>query len=105
MIVITGGAGFIGSNIAAALEARGDGPLVVCDRLRRGGKWRNVAKRGLADLVAPEALFETLDRAADAVRAVIHMGAVTATTETDADLAVDVNVRLSMRLWSWCERF
>ncbi len=102
MIVITGGAGFIGSNIVAALETRGDGPLAVCDRLRAGGKWRNIAKRGLADVIPPEGVFAALDDARGAVRAVIHMGAITATTETDADLTVQVNVRLSMRLWRWC---
>ena len=43
MIVITGGAGFIGSNLAAALEERGERELVVCDRLGSGEKWRNLA--------------------------------------------------------------
>jgi ADP-L-glycero-D-manno-heptose 6-epimerase len=102
MFVVTGGAGFIGSNIVAGLEERGLGPVVVCDRLRGGGKWRNLAKRELADLVDPESLFETLDRSADSVRAVVHMGAVTATTETDVDRIIEVNFRLSQRLWTWC---
>ena len=51
MIIVTGGAGFIGSNILAALEARGENELVVVDRLRDGDKWRNVAKRELICLV------------------------------------------------------
>ncbi|HEX9702286.1 MAG TPA: NAD-dependent epimerase/dehydratase family protein, partial [Rhodospirillales bacterium] len=45
MYVVTGGAGFIGSNIVWALEDQGVGKVVVCDRLRQGQKWRNVAKR------------------------------------------------------------
>lgn len=102
MWIVTGGAGFIGSNVVAALEQRGDAPVVVCDRLRRGGKWKNVAKRGLADLVHPDDLFEYLQRTHADVRGVIHMGAITATTETDADLTVAVNVHLSKRLWTWC---
>ena len=51
MIVITGGAGFIGSNLVAALEERGEHDIVVCDRLGRGEKWRNIAKRELAHIV------------------------------------------------------
>lgn len=53
MYVVTGGAGFIGSNLLAALEARGDGRLILCDRLRANDKWRNVAKRELEEIVAP----------------------------------------------------
>jgi len=102
MIVVTGGAGFIGSNIVAALERRGGSGVVVCDRLRSGDKWQNVAKRELLDIVDPEHLWSYLDNADDSVEAVIHMGAITATTETDADLIVDVNVRMSQRLWDWC---
>jgi ADP-L-glycero-D-manno-heptose 6-epimerase len=99
MFLVTGGAGFIGSNIAAALEPHGG--VVVCDRLRRGDKWRNVAKRAIVDFVSPEHLFEWLSDRSD-LDAVVHMGAVTATTETDADLMIDVNFRLSVRLWQWC---
>ena len=56
MFLVTGGAGFIGSNIVAALEARG-AEVAVCDRLGHGDKWRNLANRELADLVAPERLL------------------------------------------------
>ncbi len=60
MIVITGGAGFIGSNLAAALEERGERDLVVCDRLGSDDKWRNLAKRELAAIVPPEGLMAFL---------------------------------------------
>lgn len=103
MIVVTGGAGFIGSNVTAALEARGE-RVVVCDRLRSGDKWRNLAKRELTDLVHPERLFDFLEARRSRVRAIIHMGAVSATTETDADLIADTNFRLSLGLWNWCTR-
>lgn len=104
MLVVTGGAGFIGSNIAAALEDSGQGPIVICDRLRAGDKWRNIAKRNLADLIDPLQLFAFLDAHAGEVSAVVHMGAITATTETDGDLVIENNFRLSARLWSWCAR-
>ncbi|MEA1672484.1 ADP-glyceromanno-heptose 6-epimerase [Nitrospirillum sp. BR 11163] len=102
MIIVTGGAGFIGSNLVAGLEQRGLGPLVVVDRLRQGDKWRNIAKRNLHDLVTPEQLPEFLERHGDAVKVIFHMGAISATTETDADLVVENNFRLTLDLWSWC---
>ena len=102
MIVITGGAGFIGSNLLAALEARGEHDLVVCDRLGSGDKWRNIAKREIAALVAPEDLDALLAEHGERVRAIFHMGAISATTERDADLIARENFALSLRLWAFC---
>lgn len=102
MFLITGGAGFIGSNVVAALDERGLAPPVVCDRLHAADKWRNIAKRELNDLVNPDTLFDFLERNGDEITVVIHMGAISATTETDADLTLDTNFRLSARLWTWC---
>ena len=104
MIVVTGGAGFIGSNLVAELEERGETDLVICDRLREADKWRNVAKRELAALVLPEQLREFLERNAASIRAILHLGAISSTTETDADLIVATNVHLSADLWRWCAR-
>ncbi|HVN41671.1 MAG TPA: ADP-glyceromanno-heptose 6-epimerase [Steroidobacteraceae bacterium] len=100
MILVTGGAGFIGSNIVAALAERGM-PVAICDRLRTNDKWRNVAKADFRELVAPESLDAWLS-GRGRLEAVVHMGAISATTERDADLIYDVNVRLSTRLWEWC---
>ncbi|HEX9703575.1 MAG TPA: ADP-glyceromanno-heptose 6-epimerase [Rhodospirillales bacterium] len=102
MYVVTGGAGFIGSNIVAGLEERGLGKIVVCDFLHGGDKWRNVAKRELAGVVPPEGLFDFLNANATNVDAIIHMGAISSTTETDVDLIMDTNYRLSAALWQWC---
>ncbi len=104
MIVVTGGAGFIGSNLAAALDRRGGHDLVVCDRLGDGDKWRNIGKRELADVVAPERLFDFLGAYGREVEAIVHLGAISSTTETDADLIVQENFRLSSALWTWCAR-
>ena len=101
MILVTGGAGFIGSNLAAGLEARGK-RVAVADWLGRGDKWRNLAKRGLEAVVAPERLSEFLAVNAAQIEAVFHMGAISSTTETDADLIIDSNFRLSCNLWVWC---
>ncbi|MFQ5775461.1 MAG: ADP-glyceromanno-heptose 6-epimerase [Kiloniellaceae bacterium] len=101
MILVTGGAGFIGSNVAAALVERGE-RVVVCDRLGQGDKWRNLAKLELEDLIAPEDLPEFLARAGAALRAVVHMGAVSETTARDGDALIANNFRLSKLLWSAC---
>jgi ADP-L-glycero-D-manno-heptose 6-epimerase len=102
MIVITGGAGFIGSNLAAALDERGEHALVICDRLGHGSKWRNLAKRELAALLPPEALLEFLEQRSREINIVFHLGAISSTTETDADLVAATNFTLSQRLWEWC---
>jgi ADP-L-glycero-D-manno-heptose 6-epimerase len=101
MILVTGGAGFIGSNIIAALCERGE-RVVVCDRLRQGDKWRNLARASLYELIAPESLPEWLAAPANRPDTLIHMGAISSTTVTDADLIVAVNFRLSQTLWRAC---
>ena len=102
MIVVTGGAGFIGSNLVAALNERGLSEVIVVDRLGHGAKWRNLAKRELAGLIAPSALFGFLDAHAPEIEAIFHLGAISATTEVDADAIVETNFALSLRLWEWC---
>jgi len=104
MYVVTGGAGFIGSNLLAALEERGDGELVVVDRLRSNDKWRNIAKREIAEIVAPERLFEFLDAHHKKIKAIFHIGNISSTTETDADLIVTNNLQLSSVLFDWCTK-
>jgi ADP-L-glycero-D-manno-heptose 6-epimerase len=100
MILVTGGAGFIGSNIVASLNEAGRRDVVVNDTLGTDGKWRNLAKRQLADVVAPADLARWLEgRRLDAV---IHMGAISSTTATDGDSVLDNNFRLSLRLLDWC---
>ena len=101
MIVVTGGAGFIGSNIVVALAGSG-AAVAVCDRLRQADKWRNLAHVPLCELIAPEALLAWLPANAAAIEAVVHMGAISSTTEKDVDLIVDVNFRRSQELWRWC---
>jgi ADP-L-glycero-D-manno-heptose 6-epimerase len=101
MYVVTGGAGFIGSNLVAELAGRGH-EVVVVDWLRQDERWRNLAKHEVADLVLPEALPAWLDRHGDKVEAVLHMGANSSTTETDIDLLVQQNVRPTLDLLGWC---
>ncbi len=104
-VLVTGGAGFIGSNLVARLIEDGRWDVAVCDRLRDAelGKWRNIAKHPVADLVAPDALFPWLDAHAGELEAVVHMAAISSTTEQDVDLIAHTNFSLSRDLWRWCE--
>jgi ADP-L-glycero-D-manno-heptose 6-epimerase len=102
MIIVTGGAGFIGSNLVAGLEERGRPDIVVCDRLGSGEKWRNLAKRELSGFILPEALESTLADHRGEIETIYHLGAVSSTTEPDADVVVQSNFTLTMRLWDWC---
>ncbi|WP_313444399.1 ADP-glyceromanno-heptose 6-epimerase [Brevundimonas sp.] len=104
MIVVTGGAGFIGSNIVARLTAETAYDVVVCDRLETAdlAKWKNVAKHAIADFWSPEELFEQMERHAERIEAVVHMGAISSTTQPDADLILRTNFILSRDLWDWC---
>ncbi|OHB28172.1 MAG: ADP-glyceromanno-heptose 6-epimerase [Phenylobacterium sp. RIFCSPHIGHO2_01_FULL_69_31] len=104
IVFVTGGAGFIGSNIAAKLAEDRSLDVVVCDRLHEAelGKWRNIAKTPIGDFVAPEQMFDWLEKRWRDVELVVHMAAVSSTTEPDADKIIHSNFTLSRDLFRWC---
>ena len=107
MIIVTGGAGFIGSNLVAALNSRGQNHIVVCDQLGTDDKWRNLLGQKIMDIVAPDELFPYLRRNLDRgqlgeIEAIFHLGANSSTIEVDVDLIMSQNFRYSLDLWWFC---
>lgn len=101
MYLVTGGAGFIGSNVVASFNEAGVTDVVVNDVLGvNNTKWRNLAKRQIADFVPPADLTRWLE--GRKLEAVIHLGAISDTTATDGDLVMENNFRLSLKLLDWC---
>lgn len=100
MILITGGAGFIGSNLNAALAQAGH-EVVISDWLGSSGKWRNLAKHPPSKIIPPDTL-EAFLATEPPIEMVFHLGAISETTASDADLVWATNVELSHRLWNWC---
>jgi ADP-L-glycero-D-manno-heptose 6-epimerase len=100
-VLITGVAGFIGSNLARAFAHTGY-RVVGCDRMGSDQRWRNLRDVPLHDLIRPEALPAWLAAEGDSVGLVVHMGAISTTTETDIDAILRDNIRFSLDLWTWC---
>jgi ADP-L-glycero-D-manno-heptose 6-epimerase len=103
MIVVTGGAGFIGSAFVAKLNEEGQDGIVVVDELGATEKWQNLVKRRYADYIHKDAFLEMVagDRVPFPVSAVVHMGACSSTTERDADYLVENNFHYTCRLADW----
>src|ERR1700722_3026756 len=101
LVVVTGAAGFIGRNMVAALNRRGIADVIVVDSLGNDQKWKNLRGLDFDDVIEPTQLFAWLDRYADTVESVVHLGACSATTETDVDYLLENNYRYTRRLCEW----
>ena len=95
MYLITGGAGFIGSNLVAALCDRGySSKIVIVDKLGIDHKWKNIAKHLVYEIITPAQLNPFLAAHEKEVEMVFHLGAISSTTEIDVDLILENNLQL-----------
>ena len=101
MILVTGAAGFIGSNIVSSLNKRGFHKIIICDWLDHISKRNNLNKLIYDNIISPENIFKYLNKN-DNIELVIHMGANSSTTETNFRLIYNFNTRFSRNLWKWC---
>ena len=101
-IIVTGAAGFIGRNTVAELNRRGENELVLVDELGKDEKWKNLVGLRFEDIVSPEEFLGMIEDGAFAeARAVIHLGACSATTERDADFLLRNNYQYTRVLCNW----
>lgn len=104
MIIVTGGAGFIGSNIIKALNDKGHTDILVVDNLKDGTKFANLADLNIADYMDKEDFLISIlaDEDFGDVEAVFHEGACSSTTEWDGKYMMDNNYQYSKELLHWC---
>ena len=101
-IIVTGAAGFIGRNTVAELNRRGEDDLILVDELGKDEKWRNLVGLRYEDIVSPEDFLGLIEDGTFAeARALIHLGACSATTERDADFLLRNNYQYTRVLCNW----
>lgn len=101
--IVTGGAGFIGSNVIKALNARGETDILIVDELGEDERWKNLVSLQYEDYIDKDDLFDYLEELTlEEVKAVYHLGACSATTETDADYLAYNNYHYTRALCESC---
>ncbi len=97
-IVVTGGAGFIGSGVIRVLNDQGFKNIIVVDDLGCDEKWKNLVGKKFLDVLHKDHLFDWLEGKERDIEAFIHLGACSSTVETDANYLLENNYRYSVRL-------
>ena len=104
-IIVTGAAGFIGSNIVKALNARGISDIVAVDNLAKADKFKNLVDCEIAEYVDKKDFLDVVESAelGGDIEAILHQGACSDTMETDGRYMMDNNYRYSLSLLEWCQ--
>ena len=105
MIIVTGGAGFIGSNIVKGLNQRGIDDIIVVDNLKDGTKFKNIVDCNIADYLSKEDFITRINSNqtfAKQLKAIFHEGACSATTEWDGKFIMENNYEYSKALLHYC---
>lgn len=97
-IIVTGGAGFIGSCVIKELNNRGIESVVAVDELGNDEKWKNLVGKQLAEVIEKQDLFPFLNERNSDIEAIIHLGACSSTVETDASYLLKNNTHFSQQL-------
>lgn len=103
MIIVTGGAGFIGSNIIFELNQKGITDILVVDNLKNASKHLNLNALTFSDYIAKEDFFQNIDQFTN-IELVIHQGACSATTETDGYYMMKNNYEFSKKIFAFCTK-
>lgn len=102
MIVVTGGAGFIGSCVVRSLNDRGREDIIIVDNIAETDKWRNMSNKKYIQYYNRSEFPEHLPELAGKVTHVFHLGACSATTERDFDYLYKNNFEYTKMLWKFC---
>ena len=106
MVVVTGGAGFIGSALVWQLNKRGRSDILIVDRLGVTEKWRNLAALSFIDFVDKDVFIKNLESGMynGSIDSILHLGACSSTTEDDADYLMENNFHYTVRIGKWWEQ-
>lgn len=101
-IIVTGGAGFIGSCVVRELNNRGIEDIIVVDHIAQTDKWMNLRNKKYIKYINRDEFLQQLPFYAGKVSHIIHMGACSATTERDFDFLYKNNLEYTQTLWKFC---
>ena len=105
MIIVTGGAGFIGSNLCQHLSGFiSENDLILCDIFSSDEKWKNISRIHFGNIISPNEIKPFVEDNSKNIDAIVHLGAISDTTERNVDLIIDTNFKLSCTLWNLCAK-
>ena len=104
MIIITGGAGFIGSNLIYALNKRKEKNILICDNVNSRIKKKNLRNVKYKKIIKPSNLFNFLKKNYNKISYIFHLGAISITTASDYNKLLKNNYDFSCKIWEFCKK-